>query len=548
MNRKDSWYVSTIVLWILVVTFGIISLFAYDNYYKNTNFSCLSDPEESDNWAMKLSQLHLDIIQSTSGFISPPLVSRALAMVNGAMYTSLTPYIERLKPVYDECNHVKNIVIYGTPCSNADNLKYAMLVAVKEMVNIIYAPRPTELAVFNSEINQLFLEFSGDYSVANDIGIISADCMNERSKNDGSNQLGNEPGTNNSVIYSDYTNYRQVNPPQDTPGITTCSKLESLNHWQQLKIPLEGGGFTIREFLSPHMGRVKPFALNNAYEFLPPAPPQLYTNTHTDQLEEVAEVVEYSGLLTDQLKVIAEYWADGPKTTQPPGHWQEISIEMAKKYKLNLVDTVLVLFLQANAIFDGGISAWAAKRYYDLSRPITQIQCIYANQMIQAWKGPYMGVGMINGSTWQPYQSTYFVTPPFAEYVSGHSTFSRASAVVLKLFFGSDKMGLSYTVKEGESIFEPKIEAGNPGYVAGVTDVPNTGPETVGYVPATDIELSWATFTEASNESGLSRLYGGIHFQSGNMEGLKLGERVGEKVYERFKSLTGHEPNYPELN
>ncbi len=152
-----------------------------------------------------------------------------------------------------------------------------------------------------------------------------------------------------------------------------------------------------------------------------------------------------------------------------------------------------------------------------------------------------MGVGMINGSHWKPYQYDYFLTPPFAEYVSGHSTFSNSSATVLALFFKSDAMGLSFTVKEGESLFEPKITVGNPGYIAGVTDVPNTGPETVGYVPATDITVHHATFSDAAYESGISRLFGGIHFTSSNMEGLKMGAKIGQIVYKKFQELTGHQ-------
>ena len=212
-------------------------------------------------------------------------------------------------------------------------------------------------------------------------------------------------------------------------------------------------------------------------------------------------------------------------------------MEMADKKKLSLVETVLLLFLQTNAQFDAGISTWAAKRYYDFVRPITQLQCLYSGQQVTAWKGPYQGVGIIDGNDWQPYQNKFFVTPPFAEYVSGHSAFSTASAEALKRFFGSDHMGLSITVKAGKSLFEPKITAGEPGYIAGVTDVPNSGPNSQGYVPATAVVLTWPTFTAAEDESGISRLYGGIHFESGNIEGKKLGRKVAEKVWDKFLDL-----------
>ena len=110
------------------------------------------------------------------------------------------------------------------------------------------------------------------------------------------------------------------------------------------------------------------------------------------------------------------------------------------------------------------------------------------------------------GSKWQPYQATTFVTPPFAEYLSGHSSFSAASAEVISSFLGTDTYGDSVTIAAGTSLFEPKIsDPSSPKYVAGVTDVPNTGPFSVGYSPANNVTLSWATFSAAADEAGISR-------------------------------------------
>jgi PAP2 superfamily len=214
---------------------------------------------------------------------------------------------------------------------------------------------------------------------------------------------------------------------------------------------------------------------------------------------------------------------------------------------------------------------YSAKRMYDSARPITALQCLYEGQTVKAWRGPYLGAGDINGSDWMPvsfvhafvfvfawqkrnllliaffvhsqmdhtqYQDSTFVTPPFAEFVSGHSTFSAASAFVLRSFFGSDEYGGSYTIKAGESKFEPRIDdPSNPKFVDGLTNVPNQGPGTVGYVPSADIVLSWPTFTAAAEEAGYSRLVGGIHIAAGNEGGLELGYMVGEAVWKRYQGL-----------
>lgn len=534
------------ICFLMCLVVALLCLISITLYIHNDEKECnYHDKHEGKyNLAIELSHLHLNIIKKTFGFLSPLMVSRALAFVKSAMYNSITPYIDRFEPAYEECKSLKKIKV--EQCHSIDSLKYSILVSVDKVVNHIFKSKPVPLQHFNQQIKLLYDELEdkmmGSFSFGKKVGKKVAKCIIKRFIRDGSNELGDEPGTINNELYSDNSNYYPVNPPQDDIGITNCSKLNSLNHWQQLKIPNPSGGFVIRKFLSPHAILMKPFALKNALEVMPPPPPQLGTSTNDKHIEEIEEVIQFSANLDDYKKVTAEYWADGPDSTLPPGHWHDITIKMLMKKNSNLIDSVLALFLQANAVYDAGIAVWTAKRVYDFVRPITSIQCYKQNQLIQAWKGPYQGVGTINGGQWKPYQNKYFVTPPFAEYTSGHSGFSGASAEVLKRFFGSDEMGLSFTVKEGESLFEPKITAGNPGYIAGVTDVPNSGPNTIGYVPASDVTLSWNTFTEAANEAGISRLYGGIHFNSGNVEGMNIGRAVGKKVYEKFEQLTGYQP------
>ena len=98
---------------------------------------------------------------------------------------------------------------------------------------------------------------------------------------------------------------------------------------------------------------------------------------------------------------------------------------------------------------------------------------------MNAWAGPNLGTQSIPGANWRPYQAANVVTPPFAEYVSGHSTFSAAAATALREFTGRDKFGFSVTVPSGSSLVEP------------------------GTVPASNVVLSWTTFTAAADEAGI---------------------------------------------
>ena len=143
------------------------------------------------------------------------------------------------------------------------------------------------------------------------------------------------------------------------------------------------------------------------------------------------------------------------------------------------------------------IAAWDAKRHFDSARPVTAIRYYLAGKRVRAWAGPFQGTREISGEDWQPYQPTSVVTPPFSEFVSGHSTFSAASAEVLRRFTGSDDFGASIEIPAGSSRIEP------------------------GIVPARNITLSWRTFTDAADQAGMSRRYGGILSQR---EILKVGE------------------------
>ncbi len=194
--------------------------------------------------------------------------------------------------------------------------------------------------------------------------------------------------------------------------------------------------------------------------------------------------------------------------------------------KLSLDDNVKLFFSLGNAVSDAGTAAWAGKEHYDYIRPISAIQYLAANhllpnehplvrtnpqtniQEIYSWAGPDRGSQWIDGTTWLPYQKSTFVTPPFAECVSGHSNFSAAGAEILPRFSKSDELGACHTQLPNTSTFET-----------------NT--------PSNSIKLCWDTFTSAADEAGISRLYGGINRQNGDINGTVLGRKVGAAVWEK---------------
>jgi hypothetical protein len=277
--------------------------------------------------------------------------------------------------------------------------------------------------------------------------------------------------------------------------------------------------------------------------------------------------------LADFGRVMAEFWADGPKSETPPGHWNMIANLVSDELAAHLriggagqeVDRLqwdVKLYLAVNgAVHDAAIAAWGLKGRYDSSRPISLIRYMgglgqssdpggpsydpeglplvpglievitpltiapggrhaalaghEGEIAIKAWAGnpadPKTQVGgsaWILATRWVPYQLPTFVTPSFPGYASGHSTFSRAAAEVLTTFTGSEYFpgGVSgYTIKAGSLKFEKG--------------------------PTTDIRLEWATYYDASDQAGQSRLWGGIHIQADDFTGRIIGSQCGKQAW-----------------
>jgi hypothetical protein len=282
----------------------------------------------------------------------------------------------------------------------------------------------------------------------------------------------------------------------------------------------------------------------------------------------------------DYARVLAEFWADGPDSETPPGHWFTIlnyvndHPQLVKQFQgqgdvlSDLEWDVKAYLALGSAMHDCAISAWGVKGWYDTSRPITAIRGMAAlgqstdlgaanyhpgglplipgaiesvevgdalagannsnvgKIKIWAWKGSaainnvdteFAGVGWVLAESWEPYQRPSFVSPPFAGYVSGHSTYSRAAAEVLTAFTGDayfpGGMGTFLAPANEFLVFEDG--------------------------PSVDVELQWATYRDASDECSLSRIYGGIHPFFDDVPGRLMGIEIGLDAFDRAATFFG---------
>jgi hypothetical protein len=455
---------------------------------------------------------------------------------------------------------------------------------------------------------------AGDSPAA--IGNRIAKTVTGTALNDGSNQA-------NGYAAPDYA---PVNPPLVVAQSGTT--MVDPNRWQPLQlahmisqngIPIENG---VQQALAPHWGHVTSFALPAAgadgVPIDPGPPPLLGTATDQAYKDAAVAIIRYSSALDsssgettdispgafggndlgtndghghavnpdtgqpypsevvktgDFARALTEFWADGPKSETPPGHWNVIANSVSDELDPDLriagsgsrVDRLqwdVKLYLALNgAVHDAAIAAWGLKGHYDSVRPISMIRYLgglgqssdpggpaydpeglplvpglievvtgdttapggrhaalaghEGEIAIRAWKGnpadpktETSGVGWILAVDWVPYQVPTFVTPSFPGYVSGHSTFSRAAAEVLTGFTGDEYFpggSSSWTTPVGGL----KVEAG----------------------PTADVTLEWATYYDAADQAGISRLYGGIHIPADDFTGRTLGSQCGIEAW-----------------
>lgn len=244
--------------------------------------------------------------------------------------------------------------------------------------------------------------------------------------------------------------------------------------------------------LLPNWPLVTCFALENGAQFRPPPPPSLSSPQWAAEFNEVKALgAKVGSTRTPEQSDIALFWADGAGTVTPPGHWNVIAQDISAQRALSMVENARLFALLNIAMADAAIVAWDCKYAYNFWRPITAIR-----------NGDLDGNDATEkDATWE----SFIVTPPFPDYTSGHSTFSGSAATVLALYFGSDAIPFT-TLSE---------------------DLPG-------------VSRSFISFSQAAEEAGMSRIFGGIHYMAANVAGLDSGASLGEYVVQNYLRSKRH--------
>ena len=443
--------------------------------------------------------------------VGPPIMARALAITHTCIYDAWAAY----DPVAIGTvlgGSLRRPAAEHTETNKAEAVSYA---AYRCLLNL-FPSGEARLRAAMTAFGYDPLNLTTDTRRPAGVGNVAAQAVINDRRNDGSNQYGDlAPGA-----YADYTGYVARNPPMPfcTPQlIKTCPPqtpqiIADPIHWQ----PLISDSGSTQKFIAPHWNRVRPFALKSATQFdsepwMAP-PPDIQQDGPFNYQRNVEEALRYSRTLTLQRKVLVEYWADGPDSELPPGHWGLFAQFVSQRDGNSIGRDARMFFVMHNASFDAGIVAWHLKRKYDGVRPITAVRYLEKGQSVLAWGGPGRPTEYIAGEKWTPYNPGSNLTPAFPGYISGHSTFSRASAKALKLFTGNDYFGFSTVVPPNFGRVEPGIPA----------------------VPTT---IRFQRFSDAARQAGKTRLYGGIHFADDNMVGQRIGRVVGQQAFARAQQF-----------
>ncbi len=262
-------------------------------------------------------------------------------------------------------------------------------------------------------------------------------------------------------------------------------------------LPIETPDGRTQRALTPAWGNVRAFAVAGPARLRAPPPPR-DAETFNAMIDDLINV---SANLTDEQKATAEYWV--PWGGWPASHMMRLTADLADQRGLDFDETVKLLFLAAMSQLDAGIVSWETKYAYAYARPVTAIRA-RGDVLIRAWTP--RGVREMRARDFDP----YLPTPPFPAYTSGHALFTAAWARVMELSTGSSAYGLTVRVTRLERELR---DLENP------------------------VTLEYPTFMSAADASGISRIYGGIHWRIDDTEGKLQGAAVGDAVFDRAQTL-----------
>lgn len=571
--------------------------------------SCVSVSNETTSVARLWNEATLDAIRRD--FPAPTVHSRNLWHLSAVMWDAWTAYTPDAEPYFT--------AVEGVVIDDAEERTAAIEEAVSFAAHRLLTDRyqfaiggNESLEQFDQVLTDLCLDSSDADSPGSPaaVGLAIADRAIEFGSDDGSSEI---------TRYIDIT-YQPVNDPL----IVATGEIEMVepSRWQPLQLSeqiTQNGqalGPGVQVFIGAQWGSVTSFALPDPDDrgiTIDPGEPPLLESDPKAFVDAAIAIVGYADTLggasgtktidispgargnnsvgandgeghavnpatdepyapnvvphSDYGRSIAEFWADGPDSETPPGHWNTLANETSdlldqadlrwagQGEPLSRLEWDLRLLFTLNAsLHDAAIATWGSKRAYDYARPISMIRYLGVNGLlaeepglvevvteasagqggrhdglevgataVRSWLGPpadettdVAGVGWLDARQWLPYQRPTFVSPAFASYVSGHSAFSRAAADVLTAATGSPFFP--------GGMFTHAVEAGSLRHEEG---------------PSISVELQWATFGDAADEAGESRRYGGIHVEIDDLAGRVLGAQVAVLAWDQAQAHFG---------
>jgi hypothetical protein len=426
-----------------------------------------AEPTPAARWNQAL----LDAVKTTRA--SDVVTARALAIVHTAMFDAWACYDDKAIPT-------QLPVAWRRPAAerNAANKQTAISYAAYGALLDLFPSRQAALA---ETLRALGYDPAVGTTAALDspanVGALAARHVVEARRHDGANQKGDW----RDGVYSDWTNWRPVNPPD---------KLVDPRRFQPPSSLDAQGQRQVRNFGTAHFALVRPFALETPWEFRPQDAP-ITTGSDVEARRLGREILDVRAKLDDVQKATAEVWALDAGTETPPGYWAKLAQHVALRRNHGLDDDVRMFFALGTVMLDAAVATMDAKVAWNGARPEPLIAHYFAD------------------AAFKP----YLATSASPEQVSGHSSFGAAGATVLALFTGSTALGYQVVVPANSL-------KGDRG-------------------PAQDLTLRWDTLDDAADAAGWSRVYGGIHFTTGDRFGRALGAAVARKAWHKAQSYFG---------
>ena len=422
------------------------------------------------------------------GFNDVSLVFRYFGMLINVLYDTIAPYHPTAVGSYTRLGRRP-----AKETATNRNVNIAVMYAAYRSLLIMAPQEARNWRRLMSRVGLDPNDRSMDLDTPVGIGNTAAIKVMEARRHDGFNQFGDGGGRRyNLQPFADTTGYRPVN---------TAFELIDPSRWQPALVRTRAGTYRAQQFITPQKANTRPYASFNPRDFRLPPPVDSDPKNSGAYKAQVDAVLKASANLTDEQKMMAEFFDNKVRDFLAPP---------PVKARLNMMDFIMMDFLLTVAGFDAGIVTWQEKRRYDAVRPFSAIRHIYGDTPVTAWGGPGKGTVKLPASQWR----SYLPTADHPEYPSASACVCAAQAQAMRRYTGSDST-------EGWTVVRP---AGSSSIEPGVT-------------PAATVSFRIDTWTDFDRLCGQSRVWGGTHFQPSIDEARKACPVFGDLAWDYYKAL-----------